>query len=193
MRIAAGLIVTLGLMASATAQDGQALLEAYRAASTLFLGGETDTATYNIEMTARLFHGLDGEWFDIGAVMPEPFRESSVIGAHELGIFAETCDRVGTTITILDAYTAQFSVPVHDGEPQVTTYSSRGGSVFGAFTPVPDVLRRLGLDKPDALPNSVATVLASSNGIATMHRPSPDLLVVQTNYAMPRIYARCPS
>jgi hypothetical protein len=29
--------------------------------------------------------------------------------------------------------------------------------------------------------------------IATMHRPSPDLLVIQTNYAMPRIYAPCPA
>lgn len=191
MRVVAGLIVAIGLVIPATAQEGMALLKAYRAASNLFLGGETNFTSYNIEMTAGLFDGLEGKWFDISAVIPEPSRDGAVIGAHEQGIFTQTCNMVGTTIAIIDAYTAQFSIPVPDGEPVVTTYSSRGGSVFGVFTPVPDVLRRLGLDQPDVPPNSLTPVLSNVNGIATMHRPSPDLLVVQTNYTMPRIYARC--
>jgi hypothetical protein len=192
MRIVAGLIVALGVMTPAAAQEGMALLKAYRSASNLFLGGKSNVTAYMTEQPGRLFDGLAGEWFEIGSFMPDPFLDGAVIGAYEEGLFTQHCNAVGTTIAIADAFTAEFSIPTPDG-PLVTTYSSRGGSVFGVFTPVTGALRRLGLDNPDVQPTSYGPVLTNINGIATMHRPSPDLLVVQINYSMPRIYARCPS
>lgn len=99
---------------------------------------------------------------------------------------------VGVTIQVVDAYTVEFSIPVRDEDPVVTTYTTRGGNVFGVSTPAADFLRRLGLDQPEIAPNTRIVPLQNSNGIATIHRPAPDILVVQLNYGGPRIYGRCP-
>ena len=59
-------------------------------------------------------------------------------------------------------------------------------------TDIAALLHRLALDTGKAPKGAVPSVLANANGIATMVRPSPDILVVQTNYGMPVIYGRCP-
>jgi hypothetical protein len=177
MRIVAGIALTLALAAPALAQDGN-LYEQYDAAMEVFSPGGTAPGV----ITTALLDGLAGDWFPIGTLEP---RE------NDAALFRTACEKAVSRITVRDAFSFDLTrSPGADGTI-TTTYSSRGWNAFGTYTDPVALLHWLGLDKEGTQPGLIERTLADYNGTATLHRPSPDVLVIQLNYGAPLIFGRC--
>lgn len=153
----------------------------FEAANQTFTAGATNVDEYAQDTRKRLLEGLDGTWFPIWTLGPGATPED----------YAAACERAPIKVAARD----QFSFTVDqafDGGNMVTILSARGGNAFGSYTDAASVAKRFGLDTANASATALASVLNGFNGIATVARPSPDILVIQTNYSVPQIYARCP-
>lgn len=153
----------------------------FDAANQIFTAGAANIEEYTQKTHSRLIEGLDGTWFSIWMLGPDATPED----------YAAACERLPITVAVRDPFTVTFD-QAYDGGSLMTTYSARGGNAFGSHTDPASLVKRYALDMPEAPPGALASALNGVNGIATIARPSPDILVVQTNYSVPQIYARCP-
>lgn len=155
----------------------------YAAASEAFLAGETDISGYFESYREHIFAGIEGTWYAASILQPSGDDDETI---------AKACERVGVHVTVKDRWTVAFIMNEGKDKQVTTLYTSRGGSTFGQYTDAMELLRRLGLDTMEGMESAVLNALAQNNGFATIVRPSPDILVVQPNLAVPTIYARCP-
>jgi hypothetical protein len=164
-----GLVVTL-LVASTTpsALAQQSVSEQYKQARSVFLGQD-----YAATLANEIVGNLVGRWGTM------PIRESG---------FEAACSSQGADIALTGSGFTMTSGAA--ANPVVVTYTSRGGNVFDSKADPISVLKPYGLDQTPESPLALA-LLADTSGITTVHRPSPDIIVLQTNYGIPHVYGRC--
>lgn len=178
MRLPVLAVLSVMSVASVGAQEAS-LFEQYEDARGTFLG-DLWMEDYAAGLPAKLLDGLDGTWFPIGSLKPE---------AEDAVIFAQVCEKMPVTLSVTSDW--GFSLEARTGQfTSTTTYTARGGNLFGSHTDPVAELERFGVD-PQEQPDLVARILADRNGDATVTRPSADILVIQAGQQMPVIYARC--
>lgn len=183
-RLIATALLTLPALAGPAQAQAPSTFEQYEAAKEAFLGGETDLSGFLVGYRKHLFEGIEGLWYPASVLDPGSAEDSSI---------PQACERNGVHITVRDEYTLSFLLNEGKDTAVETLFTSRGGSAFGQYTDAAALLHRLGLDKLPNMEQTALGPLAGNNGLATIVRPSPDILVVQANLAVPMIYARCPA
>jgi hypothetical protein len=182
MRVVTCLLMSLGLLAPALGQE-QNLFQQYEAATAIFSVGNGDPAVVMRDWPAILLDGLDGDWFQIDSIIPV---------SNDTALFRKICAQAYYRVKSRGSLAFEMTRFPNTDTPLTTIYASRGGNAFGTHTD-PEVLRMVfDLDDPDMKPGTAASTLALYNGTATMHRPSPDLMVIQTDYGLPSLFGRCP-
>jgi hypothetical protein len=68
-----------------------------------------------------------------------------------------------------------------------------GGNAYSESTPSKELLNWMGINPDAVAPDVAINAIALYNGIATMLRLSPDILIIQSNYRMPTVLGRCPT
>jgi hypothetical protein len=184
MRRPALFLAALAALASPALAQPDDLTSQYLAASQMFAGGAAGPMEYFTSARKALLEGLGGTWFNIGALGPAD------------DYYTSTCEKLPVAITVRDGYSLDVSQRYSNastGEGTlVTRYSSRGGNVFGSQADPAEMLKRLGFSEQSPAPDTtLISILNGNNGIATLVRPSPDILVIQTNYGPPQFFARC--
>ena len=179
MRIVAILVTSLGMLAPVAAQE-QDLFQQYEAATAIFSKGYGDPSGVMRDWPAALLDGLDGDWFPIDSVIP---------ARNDVAQFRMICEQVSHRIAVRGSLAFEMTRFPQSDSAVTTLYSSRGGNAFGTQTDPEALVNMLGAD---AKPGTVGNMLATYNGTATLHRPSPDLLVIQTDYNVPALFGRCP-
>lgn len=179
MRIVAVLVMSLGMLAPVAGQE-QNLFQQYEAATAIFSKGYGDPSHVMRDWPATLLDGLDGEWFPIDAAIP---------AGNDVALFRMICEQASHRIAVRGSLAFEMTRFLKSDSPVTTIYSSRGGNAFGAQTDPEALVNMLGAD---ARPGTVGNMLATYNGTATLHRPGPDLLVIQTDYNAPALFGRCP-
>ena len=178
------LVLAFGVMLAvlpAAAKDAT-VFQQYESTRGIFLPDTQRIPDYIEGQAGRLMDGLDGKWFNIGALMP---------AQNDAELFERSCTNVAVEIRVRDAYA--FDLINNSGQDTevATTYSAKGGNAFGSYVDPTALLHRLALDTERATASTIYGVLANSNGMAAVFRPTPDVLVIQTNYGVPQIYGRC--
>lgn len=177
------LLATTFALVTAPALAQADLKSQFDAANEIFTAGAADMQDYAQAARTRFMDGIDGTYFPIWALGATATEAD----------YAKSCAEGPIHVTTRDPFSFAFVQTFDGGGNNTTTiFSARGGNAFGAYTDPASVAMRLGLDLPESPPAALTGVLNTLNGIATIARPSPDILVVQTNYGMPQIYARCP-
>ena len=181
-RLLAALLMLLGLSGPVRAQ-GQPLAVQLDDAVRVFLGGHGAIEDYQ-RYRETVLDGIDGRWLPI------------LIGTYLPGMdLEEFCARMAFEVAGRPPYAFALTRPAepkNPGSEVVYTYASMGGNMFAEQVDPAQQLHWLGLDD-EKLPESTRVgALNAINGIATVYRPSPDVLVIQTNYRPPKIFARCP-
>jgi hypothetical protein len=176
------LIAAVFMTLPAAAQEPSAVAQ-YLAAKQAFLFGETNVSDFLVDYRKHLFEGIEGVWYPASVLDP---------ASDDDGTIAKACERVASRVAVRDAYTLTFTVDEGKDTEVTTVYSSRSGSSFVQYTDPNQLLHRLGLDRAGAMEEAALGALGNSSGLATIVRPSPDILVIQSNYAVPMIWARCP-
>jgi hypothetical protein len=178
-RILAALLAAFGLSAPAAAQ-APSVVDQLGQAVRVFLGGQTESSGYVENYREHVMAGLDGRW----AFVP--------LGDIDAQLLAKICERMAFEIVDKSAYGWTMHRTDPKGRDVTFRYASMGGGMFGEQVDPEQHLRWLGLDDERMPDGARASALASVNGVAAIFRPSPDILVIQTNYRAPRIFARCP-
>jgi hypothetical protein len=156
----------------------------YQAAQQLFVGEAGSASDYLTKYPKKIFDGIAGIWVDVGVLQPS---------AGGLDVVRQACAKVGMHVRRQDDYTI-LAVRGEGTERQVdTSYRSLGGNLFSQSTDATQFLRFLGLDKTNPGNGMRENALLGTNGLATIARPSPDILVIQLNYRPPQILGRCPA
>lgn len=181
--LAAALLAVAAPIAAAPAQQPSTVSQ-YQEAKRAFLGGETDPSGFLVGYRTYLFDGIEGVWYPASVLDP---------GSDEDASIPQVCERNGVHVTVQDEYTLSFVLNEGRDTEMTTLFTSRGGSAFGQYTDAAALLHRLALDKLPNMEQTALGPLTMNNGLATIVRPSPDILVVQSNFAIPMIYARCPA
>lgn len=169
----------LAVLTNAYAQE-RTVAEQHQSAVEIFMGGEADTESYFLNYREHILAGIAGRWLQ---TLPD------------VEATPELCERLAFEVAVQSEYA--FLMRRSAKEPALTvdyTYVSMGGNMFGEQVDPEQHMRWLGLDKMadnDAMAPSRISALSSVNGIATIFRPSPDILVIQTNYRPPRLFVRC--
>ena len=183
LMIAAALAIIPGMAHAASVYEQYAAARASLLVDPSVGSSEDFANTYFL----KLAEGLSGRWFNIGAfgavgeLSDEKNRDEKI---------RELCNKNFTQILAVNSRTLEFARMAK----LTTVYTSMGGDVYGAYTDAAAVIAFFGLGQAADQPtqaNSITYLLASFNGVATIHRPSPDLLVVQKNFKNPEIYGRC--
>jgi hypothetical protein len=168
------------LATHAVAQE-RSVAEQYRAAFDVFQGGFDEMQDYAANYRERILTDLAGRWaFLLPGVEDQP----------------DICERLASEVTVKSRYGFVMRRLTKDPDTFVDySYVSRGGNTFGEYVDPDQLVRWLGVDEIADSPAGVGTLLSllsAINGIATVYRPSPDILVIQTNYQAPKIFGRCP-
>jgi hypothetical protein len=173
----------LGLSGPVQGQDRPVAVqldEARRA----FLGGLDGIDEYLQHYRETIIEGIDGRWLPI------------LLGTGvERGDIAMMCERLGFELAAKPPYAFVMTRPAdpkRPGSEVVYTYVSMGANRFAEQVDPAQQLHWLGLDDETMPENMRVSALNAINGIATVFRPSADILVIQTNYAAPKLFARCP-
>lgn len=158
--------------------------EEYSRAAAVFLGkaDANGPADYLLHAPKAIMSGLNGSW---AAIPPVP---SGDVGA----LLPKLCERMSVTF---GGFSDTGFTESQGGGKVVTRYTVWTGNAFVKSTPPEQIYARLGFDKQppsDKLELTKQTANRLAQGIASMYRPSPDILVIQTNYSVPTLYVRCP-
>jgi hypothetical protein len=180
LRIAA---LATALLSAAPALAQSSMFDDYKTALQMYRGGSIGIENYAGELPGVLMDGIDGTWFSIGLLFPN---------SDSPDLFKQTCETLPITIAKRDAFSFNLT-QTSKGDAFTATYTARGGNVFGVFADAVPLLKRYGIDGPDTKPDIQMRVLGVANGLATVTRLGTDILVIQVNYGLPEIYARCPS
>jgi hypothetical protein len=178
----ATLLILLGLSAPVRAQD-QSLAAQLDDAVRAFLGGHAGVEDYQ-RYRETVLNGIDGRWL--------PILIGTYIAGTDVGKF---CERMAFEVVGRPPYGWTMKRPADPkipGSEVIYTYVSMGGNTFDEQVDPAQQLRWLGLDDEKVPENQRVFALNAINGIATVYRPSADILVIQTNYRPPKIFARCP-
>jgi hypothetical protein len=162
------------------------LYDQFVAARSLFVVDPSDTSEFYANYARRLMQGIEGKWFPIGVLQVDSDEEQA-------DVYAKACELNAFAVSVKSDYTLVFDRQVKNGTV-TTIYTSRGGSAFGVYTDAEQLFEWLGFtdDLIKSNPMIAFSPLSNTNGIATIMRPSPDVLTIETNYGAPVIFGRCP-
>ena len=155
----------------------------FKHAVNVYYGGKTSTEEYLTGYIDVLLAGAEGLWFGFS---PE-FAKQDVAA-----LLDRACGGVGY-FRLQRTSDYSFTLTRNPGSerPVVYTYVSMGGGVFSLQVD-PEQLMNWVFPGPEGPEADRSRALNSASGIAAIYRPSPDILVVHTNFAIPTIYVRCP-
>ncbi len=173
----------MGLAAPAIAAGDQSIEQQYRAAAEIFTAGIGGAERYLKEYAARILEGLDGTWASstAGAV---PEQDSAAF-------FREQCQRHPVQIGIKSRFAFTLTRSADTDHALEVIYTQKEGNWFTVYMDPLDFIDWLGLDEGQEDPFVERVLRVQNNGMATVHRPSRDILVLQNNNSYPLIYARC--
>ncbi|MGD9914068.1 MAG: hypothetical protein AB7S80_08300 [Rhizobiaceae bacterium] len=171
-----------------TMAGAQDLSAQYDAAVNIFGGGWADRQDFPGKEPQRLLAGIDGKW-----------TELSRLGANGPGLIAKACERVFVETRRVSDFTFVVTLVAvgKDGTVKVdTTYNTLGGNSFSYSADISAFFARLFPNGTEDKVELAARVnmARQQNGIATVYRPSSDILVIAPalNGMAPDIYGRCP-
>jgi hypothetical protein len=141
-----------------------------------------DLGAYPIAYRQKLLDGIDGFWVPLSILEPK---------ATDVAVVASACGRVRMHIVKKDEFTFVSTRSEGSDYETITTYTAMGHGGGNAFVVSPDTGKLMHADGLDRAPTPGApkqkeTELVVASGIATIARPSPDILVIQLNYQTPR-------
>ncbi len=178
-----GLILT-ALLASTMARAGT-VMDQYQDAARTFLADAFDASDYQLGYFKAIRGGLQGRWMSLSILFPG--KEPPDDWQKKLGL---ACEKNGSDLKIESDY--QFSMTRKSKAGELRhVYTAIAGNMFGEYVEPKQYLAFLGIDD-DRLNQMQYSPLNSVNGIATVNRPSTDIMVIQSNYRVPQIYGRCP-
>lgn len=178
----AGTIFALLLVSPASADE--TVPEQYAAAARSFYGGKDTMTDFARSYFASIRDGLDGQWARASVMLSEKEPPADV-GAY----VANLCEKVPVTIAVTSPY--GFTVTVHHKAGDQTLTFNNIGNTFTESVDPEAYLKAMGLTE-ELLDRIKMQPLNGVGGLATVIRPSPDILVIQRNFILPVIYARCP-
>lgn len=166
-----------------SAASAASLFEQYQATSALLLGTAGDPGGYMTNYPAKLIENLNGVWTNIG---PLQLTQDSP------DLIAKTCQ--AQPVAVAAASPSAIKMVRNQGTDKevTTTFTSMGGNFYGQATEPGPLLHWMGLEGDGAVAQMQMPVIQQNNGVATILRPSADILVIQTNYGTPTILGRCP-
>jgi hypothetical protein len=177
------LMAALALVGLTSAAQAEApLLEQYRSASAAFLGSASLPEDYSSVYRKAVLAGIDGKWLRLELLA----RDGRITEAA----IRQDCPSFGVRIAIKDGFS--FRMTRNEGkESQVDiSFNALGGNVFSQSM---DAAQYLQIDMDNPPKGLLESMMIDTGGLATITRPSPDILVVQLNYRQPQIYGRCPA
>jgi hypothetical protein len=174
----------LGIATPALAAD-TSVYDQYMAVAPAFSVDAGSPYDYMTRKPDEIMTGIAGRWFPISNLAPK---------SNDTSLFQKVCDRTGVTVAITSPLSMTFTMAGGSTGPVTSTYVVRGGSSFGVTVDPVALSKRLGLDIDDPQKRALMiNSLANSNGLATIIRPSADVMIVETNFGFPIIYGRCPA
>jgi hypothetical protein len=177
--VAALLVPSVALGAGPT----PTLAEQFNAANAMMQGTASDPSSYFATYAQKMIEGLDGTWTTIGFLNYTQDNPD---------LLAKACQKQSITVAVEAPFAIKLTHNAGTDDEFASTYTSNGGNLFGVSTPPGPLLHRMGLDQGKMPIDASLRVISNSNGIATILRPSPDILIIQTNYGYPTVLGRCP-
>lgn len=166
-----------------TQGDGSsALFAQFQAASSSWLGTLGDTDGYMVNYPKSVADGINGRWADISALH---------LTAENTALFAKQCDAFGYDVLAKSPLTIKMVMSAGKDDQVTFTYNSAGGNRYSASVDAAEFYHHYKLDQPGVSTDVRLQSIARMDGIARLFRPSPDILIIQTNDGIPRGYARC--
>lgn len=156
----------------------------FNAADTMMQGTASDPSSYFATYASKLMEGLDGIWTTVGFLH---YTEDNP------DLLAKACQKQPIDVQVAGPFLVKMTYYAGSDKEFASTYTSNGGNVFGVSTPPDPLLHRMGLDQGKMPIDASLRVISNANGTATMLRPSPDILIIQTNYGYPNVLGRCQS
>lgn len=130
-----------------------------------------------------LANGLSGDW-----AQAQGTEEDKGTYAQ---LAAKVCVQTPVNIDASDPLHLRFSRN-RGNSTIITEYNNVGGNVYAERTDAAQLAEANGYDITNG-PGQLGMARAGDdwNGISTMLRPTPDILIIQPNLAIPRTYIRC--
>ena len=169
------------------AQGGGAvpsLADQFNAVDSMMQGTSGDPSSYFTTYASRMMEGLSGTWTTIGLLH---YTQDNPELLHK------ACEKQPINVEIDGLFVVKMTYYSGSDKQFTSNYTSTGGNLFAVSTLPAQILHRMGLDQGDAPVDASLRALSSTNGTATMLRPSHDILIVQTNLGYPSVLGRCPS
>ena len=181
-RVLLALILMLcGQVPCAEAEELSAA-DQFKQAVDVYYGGKTSADEYLGGYFDAVLRGAEGIWI----LLPPEFAREDVGATID-----KACGKIGFRLVRVSDFA--FTMTRNPGSPTPVTYTyvSMGG---GAFSVQVDPVLLFGMlfPKGQAPSKHGPGILNRASGIATIYRPSPDILVVHQNFAVPTVYVRCP-
>lgn len=174
MRWTMALVLAAGLAGVAAADDRAAQFEAARAAFLAWGDGRDPEPALT-----HLLAGIDGDWTPASHRMPDEPVDADWV--------AERCERPDVRLLRTGPLTfeMQHSPPGQVVRRWVETYAAVGATRFVVTMTEADFMVFAGSE------HAAKVFLPFRGSFATLHRPSPDVLVTVPEGDMPRIWLRC--
>lgn len=172
----------LGL--TSTARTDAPVIEQYRGAAAAFLRSAIAPEDYSSVYRKAVLAELDGKWLRLDLLA----RNGDVTETA----MRQDCPSFGVRVAVKDDFS--FRMTRNEGKDgQIDTiFNALGGNLFSQSTDAAQYLHYLQIDMKNPPKGLLESMMIDTGGLATITRPSPDILVVQLNYRQPLIYGRCP-
>jgi hypothetical protein len=177
------LVAVAAALALPSAASAASLFEQYQATSALLLGTAGDPGGYLANYPVKLIENLNGKWTNIGPLQ---------LTQDNQDLIAKACQAQPIAVAAADPSMIKMVHNQGTDHEVTTTFTSMGGNFYGQATEPGPLLHWMGLDGDGPVAEMKVPVVQQNNGVATILRPSVDILVIQTNYGTPTILGRCP-
>lgn len=178
-------IASTGAVRAATTGAEASLFQQYASVSSAYFNdlGGSDPSVFQTEYPKHLIEGINGNWAQIN-VLDTKTDDTKKIG--------QLCKLRPVSVVAKDSLAIRLVLNAGKDAEVTSVYSSMGGNVYGVATDGHEILHRLGFDY-DGNPAAALNFVQHLNGVATIQKPSPDIMVIQINNEVPAIYGRCPT